>query len=293
MAGTLRIASSIIVSNARFELLFVKRAASLQWANAFVFPGGVREDLADRGDDRVCAVRELFEETGLIFDAHGFPLAVSARDAWRKRVHDDATQFDALLNELKVSKAAFDLVRRIAHWTTPREESAKRRFDTRFFFVQLHGADQRLGLEADRNESTHLEWLTARHALELFDQRRVSLAPPTWFILQQLKQFQTVQEALRVMSAMSRVEHCAPSIALNEDSMPFVALPGDEANLELENADAVLPARLHQRRRIVMRSLPENMASRDYTFECNIPELRHFPLDSFGALDTSTRKPKL
>jgi 8-oxo-dGTP pyrophosphatase MutT (NUDIX family) len=286
MSKPLRIASSIVVANSKFEILFVKRAASLQWANAFVFPGGVREDAADGGDDRLCAVRELFEETGLIFDARGFPLSMPAttRDEWRAKVHGDATHFANLLRELQLSAASFDAVKPFTRWTTPREEAAKKRFDTRFFFVQLHGPDQTAGLTADRSESTHLQWLTARNALDLFDQRRVVLAPPTWFILRQLSQFQTVAEALRAIHGITRIEHMAPSIAINDESLPFVALPGDEANLEHENADAVLPARPHQRRRIVMHAVPDNMASRDYRFECNIPELKHFQIDSFGAL---------
>ncbi len=284
MSVAIRVAASVLVANSRFELLFVKRASSLQWANAFVWPGGVQE-AADNGDDRVTALREAFEETGLLFDARGYAVShVPQRDEWRRRVHADASQFQQLLAELAIALPVGS-VKRLAHWTTPKVE--KKRFDTRFFLVQLHGADVARSLKTDA-ESSELAWLTPRHVLEQFAQHRLVLAPPQWFIMNQLARFERVDDALRACEQMARVEHIAPTIVLDEQSRPAICLPGDEFNDVASNTDGALAPRRGVRRRIVIQSSDaaggDASSKRSFSYECNVEPLRAFPLDAFAAL---------
>lgn len=282
----IRTAASVLVANSRFELLFVKRASSLQWANAFVWPGGVQE-AADQGDDRVTALREAFEETGLLFDARGYAVShVPQRDEWRRRVHADASAFGLLCGELGLA-LPLGSVKRLAHWTTPKAE--KKRFDTRFFLVQLHGADLARGLKTDA-ESSELAWMTPRHVLEQFALHRVVLAPPQWYIMNQLARFDRVDDALRACDQMTRVEHIAPTIAFDEQSRPVICLPGDELNDVASNADGALASRRGVRRRIVIQSDASDASKRSFALECSVPALSAFPLDAFAAL---AQTPKL
>lgn len=57
--------------HSNFKVLMVRRSSKSHFMpNVFVFPGG-KMDPEDGGNRRICAVRELFEETGFLVGGRG------------------------------------------------------------------------------------------------------------------------------------------------------------------------------------------------------------------------------
>ena len=234
-------------------IFFVRRhAASAFMANAWVFPGG-RLDVLDRDpralgrldgvDTRaliarmhgvedaeaalalvVCAIRETFEEAGILLatgpDGAALDLArraalVPARQAL---IHDEIS-FPTLLVDLDVrldggALAYFD------HWITPPIE--KRRFDTRFFVARAP-ADQEP--RHDARETTDSVWLDAAAALARHDIGDFGLAPPTFWILGELARHTDVP-AVVDWAAERPVPAVRPTV-VTADGALCIALPGD------------------------------------------------------------------
>ncbi len=116
-----------------WELLMVQRPCGADFApSAFVFPGGaVHADDRSQADAlRAAAVRELFEETGILL-ARG--AAGEQCAALRRRVAG-ADSFFVALEELGVVPAFDDLVL-FARWVTP--ALMLRRFDARFYLARM------------------------------------------------------------------------------------------------------------------------------------------------------------
>ncbi len=154
------------------EVLVVVRSTTMAFmGGATVFPGG-RVDAADRvpgGDDsaalRIAAIRETFEETGVLLarsageDRLLTEVAVPGiRRRWRgPLLTGRATLGDVLAAERL--EPADDLLVPAAHWITP--EELPRRFDTRFFLAAAPAQEATL----EGSEHATLTWITPRRAL--------------------------------------------------------------------------------------------------------------------------------
>jgi 8-oxo-dGTP pyrophosphatase MutT (NUDIX family) len=178
------------------ETFMVRRhASSPAFASAYVFPGGtVRTDdqsfpisnaealgsaLSSRSDTPldaatasalfVCAVRELFEEAGVLLarDTSGHLLRVDSSDiplqeqleSTRLSLQAGQLSLEQVLTERSL-QPAFDRLVPFSHWVTPR--AMARRFDTRFFVAELPPGQSALH---DTIESTEGVWLTPSAAL--------------------------------------------------------------------------------------------------------------------------------
>lgn len=156
-------ATLLLVRDAPFEVLMVERAARGQFASALVFPGGVVEE-ADASADwlphldgadgldtrdralRIAAIRETFEETGVIAAADGGgcpPAGISPGFLDLVRGAGIRLRLDAL--------APF------AHWVTP--EDVPKRFDTHFFVV---AAPRDVTAVCDGVETVSVRWAAPR-----------------------------------------------------------------------------------------------------------------------------------
>ncbi|MDO9437525.1 NUDIX domain-containing protein [Hydrogenophaga sp.] len=162
--AALRPAASLVVvrpAAAGFELLLLRRSErGDQNSGAWVFPGGLveRDDasasawcgvlddaaaskklgLAAGGlDFFVAAVRECFEEAGLLFarDAQGACVAVGAEHGTARAALRERTLRFATYCEREGLCLAMDELAYMAHWVTP--IGMPKRFDTRFFLAAL------------------------------------------------------------------------------------------------------------------------------------------------------------
>ncbi len=218
---------------------------------AHVFPGGRVEaadywdDAAARFDDmadvsrsgglpaeeaaafRVAAIRELFEEAGVLLarDEAGAMLAVGEDAVERFAVYRHELNAGCLtlaeLTRREHLRPALDALALFAHWVTPEVET--RRFDTRFFLA-LAPASQ--DAAHDRLETTEGTWIAPAAALARCLRGEIALPPPTWTTLRALSRWQTVEEAWQWACSQpaARVQPC---FAERADGTRVVMLPGD------------------------------------------------------------------
>ena len=218
-----RPAATVVVvrdSERGVEVLLVKRHHTMAFlAGAHVFPGG-RVEPADRelaakhlsGRDHaaaqlpactpaeavawhVAAIRELFEEAGVLLasDARGASVAM-ADEAERRRFERCRTAlasepFDAILAREGL-RLALDALAVFSHWVTP--DGEVRRFDTRFFLARLP-ADQRAA--HDDRENVDLAWMTPTDAISRCRAGDIVLPPPTWTTMRELERAKSTDEA--------------------------------------------------------------------------------------------------
>lgn len=152
------------------------------------------------------AVREVFEETGVMLTAPPTTAAADARDA----VEAGTLPFADLLLSLQVAVDA-DALRPWARWVTPESETT-RRYDTRFFVAAMP-----VGVEAAdvTSESTIAEWVPAAEAAQQHDQGERPMLPPTLINLRLVAEFGSVAD---VLAAADRQPLAAVQPVLHRDA---------------------------------------------------------------------------
>jgi len=162
----------------------------------YVFPGGVVEesDGRDRAEGlRICALRELFEEAGVILarePSKAADLEGKAVGEVRHKLHQGEFGLTDAFRGLGLSPDPRALIP-FARWITPRARA--KRFDGTFFLA-LHPQGQEAG--ADGLETFRGLWLGPARALEENRAGRVLLAPPQVRIVGELAGFGTLEELL-------------------------------------------------------------------------------------------------
>ena len=128
---------------------------------AYVFPGGAvhEEDRAWRDEIAGAAVRETFEETGILLARRGGAFAVMRDcDEVRTRVADGSS-FSEALGSLGL-EPAFDALAMFARWVTPAQ--LRRRFDTRFYVARMPSGQE---VHPQEGEVTDWLWIPPQRAL--------------------------------------------------------------------------------------------------------------------------------
>lgn len=179
-----------------WELLMVHRPGGADFApSAYVFPGGtVHSDDASAPDPvRAAAVRELFEEVGILLARRGRRFA---RDADCERVRAavaGGAGFAAALRSLGL-EPAFDRLVLFARWVTPAQLS--RRYDARFYFARVPPAQT---VRAQEGEVTDWLWIAPKRAL---GDPAVTLVYATRAVLESIA---TEEPASRLMARARRL----------------------------------------------------------------------------------------
>src|SRR5574341_1039649 len=154
------------------KVFWVKRAKTLAFmANYHAFPGGQR-DAADadvpiiNGENlpdavmRVAAIREIFEETGVLVARGVENLPAERRAEMRQEFHSHQISFKALLEREGLTLDASLLVE-APRWVTP--ATSPRRYNTRFFAAWLPEGQETEVIPGELEEG---EWLRPREALQ-------------------------------------------------------------------------------------------------------------------------------
>lgn len=227
-------------------------------SGAFVFPGGTLDaadgalhaccagldDVAasarlrlERGglDFYVAAIRECFEEAGLLF-------AVDAQARLASLQHLPAAELDGLRNAVRhgattlgqvcerfALRLAVDRLAYHSHWLTP--PGLPKRFDTRFFIAEAPPGQQ---ASFDPHETLEHRWM--RPAEALAKDSGIKLPNPTRHTLQALAQFATVRACLQHARALDAVERIMPRVGFGSMG-PRPVHPGEPAYAEIERID--------------------------------------------------------
>ena len=216
------------------EVLLLRRPDESSFAaGAYVFAGG-RVDPGDResglrdrvdagrGDGEpealVAAVRELWEETGLLLARVGGDRAAPGVEAARRELVGGETPFGRLAERLGLSLPGAP-VAYFARWITP--EKLSRRYDTRFFLARDPG-----GTVALTREHVDAVWMRPGRALDRFAAGDLPLLFPTRKTLERLEGFPDPGTAIEELRA-ARVEPVRPRMLVRDGSVEPV-LPGDE-----------------------------------------------------------------
>ena len=211
-----RLAATVVLlrpGRAGLEVLLTRRPASMAFApDMHVFPGG-RVDPADAdprliarsvvssqdaaaalGGDLepelaiaayVAAVREVFEETGVLLADGGASRATSQA---RSALVGGEADFASVATELDLTLRT-DLLVPLSRWVTP--PVLPRRFDARFFAAQLP-TGARVSFEGD--EVAGHAWLTPGAALTSMAAGELAMWIPTSATLQQLRSAASLDE---------------------------------------------------------------------------------------------------
>ncbi len=220
-ASTPRLSSTIVIvrdAPTGLQVLLLKRADKDD-ANggAWVFPGGL-VDAADAllvgsdtslGVEAVTAVRECFEECGLLFaqDASGQDVdaaAVAPWQSWREPLNRGERHLQDLLQATgwRVHASAMTP---LARWITP--VGMRKRFDTRFFMAR---APHDQSVSVDGAETVEHRWA---HACDVLAQgAAMKLMTPTRKTLEMLAQCANVEQALAKARALASDEPIIPRL---------------------------------------------------------------------------------
>ncbi|MBT2322724.1 NUDIX hydrolase [Variovorax paradoxus] len=235
------------------QVLMIQRHASSDvHGGSFVFPGG-KVDAADARLDaaahldqpaerlhaqlceedidvataaaiHVGAVREVFEECGLLFahEAGGSGLRQAAALA------ADGVAFNEMLGRLGL-RLDTRALRPWSRWVTPllALSSPGKRFDTRFFIAKAPvGQDA----QHDAHEAVHSAWLRPRAALESYWRGDIVLAAPQIMSLAHLGRYDSVDAMLA--EAASRPPCVVRPHNFEFEDTRATAYPGDERHPE-------------------------------------------------------------
>ncbi len=224
-----------------FEVLMIERHADIKFAGgAMVFPGGKIDDhdaapaWAEHcsglgGYDpaehapRIAAIREAFEETGIMLarDAAGAMIddrCTQALDHWRGVVENDASKFLALV-QAENMRLACDALRLFARWQPPKE-ARHQRYHTWFFAAKTPVGQ--LARE-DGNEATEVLWTTPQDVLDARNRGERKMIFPTTRNVELLNVSRNAEEVLDFASRRI-IESVEPKI-VERDGRGYVTIP--------------------------------------------------------------------
>jgi glyoxylase-like metal-dependent hydrolase (beta-lactamase superfamily II)/8-oxo-dGTP pyrophosphatase MutT (NUDIX family) len=211
------------------EIFMLKRSPSAAFvANAYVFPGGGLDAADHQALDRVnglteaqanrrlgvesgglaywvAAVRECFEEAGILIATEDSGAPLDPERANALAVHRDAVNAGTLaFGELLARERLAIPAERIAyfsHWITA--PGRPRRFSARFFVAHAphgqHGSH-------DRSETVASEWVRPHLALERCAKGEIELVHPTRISLTELAAFEQAEAAFAFASTREDIE---------------------------------------------------------------------------------------
>lgn len=175
----------------------------------------------------IAAVREVFEESGVLF-AHGVSPADASRATAMLR---EGQAFADVLASMQLRLQTSSLTP-WSRWITPITPSVmNKRFDTRFFVAAVPAGQVAVH---DNFEATESVWLKPRAALEQHRDRLIEMAPPQIMTLAHLSRFDDVNAAMQYARG-SKPPVIQPH-AIDIDGARVVCYPGDEQHSVKEKA---------------------------------------------------------
>jgi 8-oxo-dGTP pyrophosphatase MutT (NUDIX family) len=220
------------------EILLLKRSAQARFMpNAYVFAGGALDANDAVGIGSLCpsfsdaqaskhlslpqgglkfymaAIRESFEECGLLHAIDGGGNFVDLNSRPRAELHDMRSQLSAGRIDLaslctgEQWRLAPEQLFFYSHWITP--PGPRRRFDTRFFIA---AAPPRQSASLAGTEMSDLVWRTPAEALSQHADGELLLMLPTHAVLSEMAQFDDIESLLEFASRRTGVVPITPEL---------------------------------------------------------------------------------
>jgi len=175
------------------EVYWVRRAEALQFLGGFhAFPGG-RVNLSDRtiavtglapGEEQAAmiagAVREVFEETGVLLARGARRVPRERRDAARRALLEEQLDFAQFLADETLVLDAGDFVP-AGRWRSPPFQPGG--FDTQFFLAELPDGESPAVWPGELQDG---EWIAPADAIARWRDNRALLAAPALYTLREL-----------------------------------------------------------------------------------------------------------
>ena len=199
-----------------WQLLLMKRPGGAEFApDAYVFPGGsVHDDDRSFEDEiRAAAVRELFEEVGILLARRGRSFAREADGDRVRGLTHGGTPFAAAVRELGLAPA-FDRLVMFARWVTPAQ--LRRRFDARFFLARLPTGQ---AVHPQEGEVVDWLWTAPRDALRNPD---LALVYATRAVLESVADAQDVAALFSGARRLKEIQTVEPRIVQTADGWEVV-----------------------------------------------------------------------
>src|SRR5216683_3101242 len=259
MAVEPRVASAVMLlrdtaSGQGMEVFMVRRVIQSDFMpDVYVFPGGsvTKDDRAAEMTAGICtpvasttadpegqtalgsgtraaAIRELFEEAGILLAYRGAQLlafddqSVARFTTYREAFHQRQGSLVEMARAEQLTLAT-DRLGYFAHWITP--EGMPKRFDTHFFLATAPTEQQ---AAHDRLETSEGVWISPAEALARSERGEFPLVFATIHQLRDLATFGSVKEALESTTTRYVVTHMP--VLVRENGVTRVYLPEDAGN---------------------------------------------------------------
>jgi len=206
-------AAVILIKNGK--VLWAQRNPNIKFLGGWhAFPGGKLEaadcdievlNCADAEDLKkfiVCAVRELFEETGVLLVRNGEKLTKGQRASLHDDLISGRSGFAEILADWNLRIDAKDFLY-AGCWTTP--QFSPIRFKTRFFAAECPSKQEPY---AAISELRDIEFIAPENALERWANSEVLISPPVLISLQELadSRFRIEDSGFRIQDSGFRIE---------------------------------------------------------------------------------------
>ncbi|KAF9947954.1 hypothetical protein BGZ72_010112 [Mortierella alpina] len=242
--------SKVKPGEANYKILLLQRSRLGTSASAHVFPGG-NVDKADHDPrwatllnyqpkdpkapplhNAICAIREAFEESGVLVCEPPTELSNDEIRIWRDKVHNNAQEFYNLCTSHHL-KPSVDRLCHFSSWITPPVEA--KRFHTQFYLTVLPWSRESFSdsrVFADGKETTKLDWFTPAEAIEAYRQNTIqTFLPPQFVSLAHLLPVLKHEDLVQHFSGRE-VVHTMPEFVLESQDENGIhmsgILPGDE-----------------------------------------------------------------
>jgi glyoxylase-like metal-dependent hydrolase (beta-lactamase superfamily II)/8-oxo-dGTP pyrophosphatase MutT (NUDIX family) len=209
-------------------MFWVKRNPRLMFMGGFhTFPGGQLDaadslvpvagcEAEDAAAMRACAVREFFEETGVLMADGVEQLSREQLAEYRLGMIEKRQSFNQIFLEHDLKIDASGLIH-AGRWVTP--PFAPRRFDTWFFLAWLTDEQEPEVLHGELESG---EWIRPREALERWQEGHIIMAPPTLHIIRTLAKH--AHQPGEFPSALTAVPEAQRGIVLRIEFYPGIFL---------------------------------------------------------------------
>ena len=175
----------------------------------------------------VAALREMFEEAGILMAEHEDGTAIAPNEQARmleqlRAELQAGREWPSALTSLGLRPLTRGM-RPWSRWITPRNPPVGTpRFDTRFFLAVLPAGQE---AHHDDHEAVESIWLTPQAALQRYWDREIELIPPQLMGLAQLARHSSANSAWQ--EALQRTPPCVQPEQFDEDGVRVMCYPGD------------------------------------------------------------------